>query len=659
MIERPRSRGWTTVATAGILALAGCVLPSDESATYTVSMPKDVLQLTVGDTARLGPTVTHSGAPDSMVVLDFTSSDPSIAIVDSHGLVRGIKAGITEVTASARRYAHAATATRQVLVLRGVQIDTVIPTLTQAPGGHTVMWGEPVLIVGRGLDPSTLGPVLVNAYSAAIDTFIAAPTDDPTAEDTLGIWIPAPAPDSSNLFVSRSSGQSALWRLNVIQHDLLEPNDDMARTLTLADTALRFPGLALEVTSPGPQFCWSVWSVPQGQCWSDAYELSTPPGARDVTMIFKFATLLSVTPVAIEVQSKSSDVQGWLIAPNWSLCDDSRGAYGFFAPTDHPFQSNADSFMIPLKNVDPSGIIFSLTLFGEATPATPAPTGVARTTPYEMRIVPQYLSELPPDTAEENDFCHGAFRLTPPQTLALTFDHGGDLDWFKFTVPGTPANPTGPGSDVTETEPNDAFSQADTVPLGTRVDGTINPAGDVDNWAFYADSGAALDLDLRADRDGESTLNSMLLLFYGGEVLAINDDISVTTFDSRINYVAPASGWYTVQVRSATGRGSTQATYVMSIATDDPASVNFSATVTAPSGTDPVVQLWEDHLLDLGNIDLDLEGAGSVQSVIPPGNYLLLVYDRNGKASPYQLSVAMPPVSAAARPMGMTTRDPR
>ena len=635
------------VVALSISALFGCLFPADESGSYAVSMTTTPLLITVGDTVRLDAAVMRDGSPVEGVVVEYSSSDPDVAVVDSVGLMRAVSQGDVSITALVRRYENAEIAEREVRVLRGVEIDTVIPSLTDSAGGRWVVWGEPVTVVGRGLDPAALGLVFVDEYQAQIQSYVPAPISDTNALDSLRLWIPALPPETSTLLLARHNGSAAFWTLRVAQHDLLEPNDDALRAIALGTDATSYPGLALEVTSPGPANCWSVWGVTPGRCWSDGYVLDAPAGPQDITMIFKFPTLLQATPVAIEVHDNNSGPQGWLIAQNWSLCLDDRGAYPFFSPTDHPFTSLSDSFMIALKNVDASGIQFSLTLFAEATSATPAPTGVPRTTPYEMRIVPEYLSELPPDTAEENDFCHAAFPLAPPQQLQLTFDHGSDLDWFSFTVPGSAAD-TSAGVDVDESEPNDAFPQADTVTLSDRAVGVIDPIGDVDAWVFYADSGTALNLEVRAERDGESALNSMLLLFYGGEVLAINDDISVTTRDSRVNTVAPADGWYTVQVRDAAGRGGEAFPYVLSIGTVDPQSVTFSATVSGGAGLDPVVQLWQDNRLTEGSINLELEGERTVRSVIPPGDYLLLVYDRNGKASPYNLYVDQQPVTGAS-----------
>jgi hypothetical protein len=56
-------------------------------------------------------------------------------------------------------------------------------------------------------------------------------------------------------------------------------------------------------------------------------------------------------------------------------------------------------------------------------------------TRYELSILNQYVSVLPPDAAEENDYCDVATPLTAGASATLTIDNPHDIDWFKFTVP--------------------------------------------------------------------------------------------------------------------------------------------------------------------------------------------------------------------------------
>ena len=48
---------------------------------------------------------------------------------------------------------------------------------------------------------------------------------------------------------------------------------------------------------------------------------------------------------------------------------------------------------------------------------------------------------------------------------------------------------------VPESEPNDAFGQADAVNLADQGTGEVNPAGDVDYWVFNVVAGTVLDID--------------------------------------------------------------------------------------------------------------------------------------------------------------------
>ncbi len=65
---------------------------------------------------------------------------------------------------------------------------------------------------------------------------------------------------------------------------------------------------------------------------------------------------------------------------------------------------------------------------------------------------------------------------------------------------------------VPESEPNDAFGQADAVNLADQGTGEVNPAGDVDYWVFNVTAGTVLDIDVDASEVG-SPLDPTLELF--------------------------------------------------------------------------------------------------------------------------------------------------
>jgi hypothetical protein len=53
---------------------------------------------------------------------------------------------------------------------------------------------------------------------------------------------------------------------------------------------------------------------------------------------------------------------------------------------------------------------------------------------YELVIASQYLSLLPPDAAEENDYCNVATPIAATGSVNLTIDNPHDIDWFRFTT---------------------------------------------------------------------------------------------------------------------------------------------------------------------------------------------------------------------------------
>jgi hypothetical protein len=61
-------------------------------------------------------------------------------------------------------------------------------------------------------------------------------------------------------------------------------------------------------------------------------------------------------------------------------------------------------------------------------------------TRYELVVVNTYTSVLPPDAAEENDYCDVATPFVPTATTTanLSIDNPHDIDWFGFTIPGLP-----------------------------------------------------------------------------------------------------------------------------------------------------------------------------------------------------------------------------
>ena len=128
---------------------------------------------------------------------------------------------------------------------------------------------------------------------------------------------------------------------------------------------------------------------------------------------------------------------------------------------------------------------------------------------------------------------------------------------------------TGTLPEVRESEPNDARETAQKVTAPIIVNGRIfrantKGAADRDTFRFHADKGQLLILEVTARRLG-SPMDSLLTLYdSAGKELASNDDADGK--DSRLDFTAPETGDYTVQVSELTQRMGANFVYRLSIA---------------------------------------------------------------------------------------------
>lgn len=125
----------------------------------------------------------------------------------------------------------------------------------------------------------------------------------------------------------------------------------------------------------------------------------------------------------------------------------------------------------------------------------------------------------------------------------------------------------GPGPMVEEREPNPGFRKAQRIESGVTIRGAIQPANDVDVFAFTARAGQRLRLEIQAARLG--SLHDPLLTVYDGaaRVLAVNDDLPGTT-DAGLTVAFPAAGDYFICLQDAHDRGSPLHPYLLYVADD-------------------------------------------------------------------------------------------
>ena len=123
-----------------------------------------------------------------------------------------------------------------------------------------------------------------------------------------------------------------------------------------------------------------------------------------------------------------------------------------------------------------------------------------------------------------------------------------------------------PGATIAESEPNDSVSTADSVTLGVRGTGVMNPAGDVDTWRVHLTAGQLFDADVEAASVG-SPLDATLALIApdGSTVLASNDDFDGS--DSRISRLITTTGFHYVAIRGFGNLGSPELSYAIDFGT--------------------------------------------------------------------------------------------
>lgn len=129
-----------------------------------------------------------------------------------------------------------------------------------------------------------------------------------------------------------------------------------------------------------------------------------------------------------------------------------------------------------------------------------------------------------------------------------------------------------PFPDCMESEPNDAFSQAQKVTSGTMINGIIGTAGDQDWFCFDGRQGEKMTLEVSARRLGSSLDARQILFNAKQEVLASNDDaedkgcgLITHHADSRIDLTLPESGRFFVRLDDLQGKGGGDCAYRLRI----------------------------------------------------------------------------------------------
>ena len=279
------------------------MLPSDQTSKLRLAFTA-VPTVYVGDTVQLA---AHAVASSSAGVirpsdLIFESGDPAALEVDSAGLAVGKAADTVTVTVRLR-FADAPPAVAKVPVLATLQIDSVAPT------NRSFYYGDTVTVYGVGLNPATTS-LFIGGVAPQLVRFTFVP-GSPSGRSSLTVLVPL-APTPARLTARRGeTNTTAAATLDIVQHDTLEPNDSVPRSLGTLGSVIRLPWLVLEGTAPGK---------PAARDW---YTFDFAGG--DVTLVLKPAGFASVDEIALSFTdaldaSGNPLPQGWVESVAGNYC---------------------------------------------------------------------------------------------------------------------------------------------------------------------------------------------------------------------------------------------------------------------------------------------------------------------------------------------------
>lgn len=400
----------------GVLALVTvgavtCALPTDRSGALRVALDS-LPTLLLKDSLRLDARLVDSGGVEvPRAALAFASSNPTVFIVDPDGMVRAVGVGVAQLTVSALGFAEAVPFTQMVRVRGKLEVDSVRPL--------DVRFGDSVEVFGVGLEPDSIFSIAIGGVEAEASAFVPQDPARPEREGMLRVWVPPPAERRSAMTLLGFAGGLVLPdTIDVGQVDLFEPNDTVPRPLGQLPQGFRNPALALEARQRE--------TVADARDPADWYTFDNPT-PQDRTIIFASEGALGQAFGVVLTDSLewSQVTRDYAVGPgSWTV------GVGTYLCGGLPLTQNGEV-------VEVEEVLFPLSVL--AIRSLPAgryhvlvpyvPFGTPRS--YELRILNQYASLLPPDAAEENDYCDVAAPL--PASGSFTVDNPHDVDWFRFT----------------------------------------------------------------------------------------------------------------------------------------------------------------------------------------------------------------------------------
>ena len=431
------------------LAGSGCVYPNERSEELRVVIDS-IPDLLRGETFQLSATVVDAaGVPLEHAEVSFLSMD-SLSVVDAGGSLVAVSVGTTEIVATSLEFAGAAPETGLVRIHDLIEIDSLSPAVLR--------FGDTLHLYGTGLDPERLFAVTVGGADVIVKSYTPLTPDDPHRFGRLTVWVPPPASRYSHGLVLGVEGLAISQDSSrVIQQDIYEVVDQTV--------PWDFGELTEPVWNPALAFENRAREDPLRLDW---YRFSQAT-AQDRTIIVRSDQVSAETYEVFVTDSLFWDgaglmfdigPQSWTIGPGFYAC----GGFPFAPP-----QLLADSVVVALQAL-PAGQYDILAAYEK-------PGG------YEFAILEEYRSVLPPDDAEENDFCDLAAPLSLGVTRDLTIDNPHDIDWFRVTV-GVDDKTTTFDVDATHEDADlDIYILKDDLPTGLPLAGLSNIGGKSDEVA--------------------------------------------------------------------------------------------------------------------------------------------------------------------------------
>jgi hypothetical protein len=145
---------------------------------------------------------------------------------------------------------------------------------------------------------------------------------------------------------------------------------------------------------------------------------------------------------------------------------------------------------------------------------------------------------------------------------------------------------------LVEAEPNDLIEQAQSIPMGSAVEGVLQGRADVDYFAVTLEANQSVVIELEAERI-DSTVDGVLTVFApDGRAIELSNAYSGK--DPRIDLVAPVAGSYRVRVHDLLYNGGPGYYYRLRLHQEP--TVDLVYPPVAVAGQESTIELWGRHL---------------------------------------------------------------